>query len=38
MKTRLFKIDPRVIYVLLMLCSMAAAAGADVGPMHWTMP
>lgn len=40
MKTRLFNIDPRVVYVLLMLSAMAAAAGAGVGPdaYHWTMP
>jgi hypothetical protein len=38
MKTRLFNIDPRNIYVLLMLSSMAAAAGAGVGPMHFSAP
>jgi hypothetical protein len=38
MKTRLFNIDPRVVYVLLMLGSMAAAAGAGVGPMHFSAP
>jgi hypothetical protein len=32
MKARLFNIDPRVVYVLLMLSAMAAAAGAGVGP------
>jgi len=40
MKTRLFNIDPRVVYVLLMLSAMAAAAGAGVGPdmYHLSMP
>jgi len=40
MKTRLFNIDPRVVYVLLMLSAMAAAAGAGVGPdfYHVSMP
>jgi len=40
MKTRLFNIDPRIVYVVLMLSAMAAAAGAGVGPdlYHLSMP
>jgi hypothetical protein len=38
MKTMLAKLDPRIIYVLLTLGALAAAAGAPVGFNGWSIP
>lgn len=38
MKNLLLQIDPRVIYLLLMLGALAAAAGAPIGPDGFSMP
>ncbi len=38
MKSLLFKIDPRVLYLLLVLSALAAAAGAPFGACGYTMP
>ena len=38
MKTGITKIDPRIIYFLLMLGALAAGAGAPIGPDGFSMP
>jgi hypothetical protein len=38
MKNLMMKLDPRVIYLLLMLGALAAAAGAPIGPDSFSMP
>jgi hypothetical protein len=38
MKSMIAKLDPRVVYVLLMLGALAAAAGAPVGGGGWSIP
>jgi hypothetical protein len=38
MKSMLMKIDPRVVYLLLTLGALAAAAGAPVVPSVFSMP
>ena len=38
MKTLLMKVDPRVVYLLITLGALAAAAGAPTGPSNFSMP
>jgi len=37
-KTGIMKIDPRIVYLLLMLGALAAGAGAPISPDGFSMP